>query len=409
MKNLKYILFLSIYFLFQQSIYSQWEKLSDSIHGITVLHQNNNNIYAGYLGTVYFSADNGITWIEKKSGLKYWSSVVSIDSKDSLFIIGCSGDGVYISTNYGDQWIEKDNGLVSKNVKKVGIIGRTLFAGEDYNPITNEIGGLYYSIDLGDHWKQIKNIPNINSYEFEIIDSVIFIPQSGGIYRSFDKGNNWENINDTLGSILSKDKSKLFVFHGRQYYFSEDYGNTWQKITYESDYDGFYKILVIDSLIVLCETVRNGNIFISRNFGKNWEMLNQGLSRDGGSVNSIINNDDYVFVSFYNDNIYRLKYNETVGVQDNNYSIKTDFILLQNYPNPFNPSTNIKYRIPSTNRVTLKIYDVLGREVATLVDEIKDAGSYEETFRSKTLPSGIYFYKLHVGNYIETKKMVLLK
>jgi hypothetical protein len=110
----------------------------------------------------------------------------------------------------------------------------------------------------------------------------------------------------------------------------------------------------------------------------------------------------------------------TVGVEDEETPIATEFKLEQNYPNPFNPSTKIKFTIPSvetTRRVvftTLKVYDVLGNEIATLVNEEKPAGEYEVTFDShsgevRNLVSGIYFYQLKAGNFIQTKKMILLK
>jgi hypothetical protein len=85
------------------------------------------------------------------------------------------------------------------------------------------------------------------------------------------------------------------------------------------------------------------------------------------------------------------------------------FFLEQNYPNPFNPSTTIKYSIPTSEFVTLKVYDVLGNEVANMVNEEKSAGTYELKFDAVSLVSGIYFYKLKSGNFIETKKMILLK
>jgi hypothetical protein len=86
-----------------------------------------------------------------------------------------------------------------------------------------------------------------------------------------------------------------------------------------------------------------------------------------------------------------------------------DFILYQNYPNPFNPKTNIGFRIAEFGFVSLKLYDVLGNEVATLVNEIKSAGNYEVTFDASELPSGIYLYQLRSENYASTKKMLLLK
>jgi hypothetical protein len=85
------------------------------------------------------------------------------------------------------------------------------------------------------------------------------------------------------------------------------------------------------------------------------------------------------------------------------------FSLHQNFPNPFNPSTSMQYTIGSRQFVTLKVYDLLGREVATLVNEEKPAGEYEVEFDGSNLPSGIYFYQLKAGSFVETKKMILLK
>ncbi|MBK9098389.1 MAG: T9SS type A sorting domain-containing protein [bacterium] len=117
---------------------------------------------------------------------------------------------------------------------------------------------------------------------------------------------------------------------------------------------------------------------------------------------------------------YRLKqidfdgtsnYSEIVEVEINS---PKQFVLEQNYPNPFNPSTIIKFSVPVTETVCLKVYDVLGNELLILVNEEKPAGQYEVTFDShsgevRNLPSGIYFYKLEVGNFVEAKKMILLK
>ena len=85
------------------------------------------------------------------------------------------------------------------------------------------------------------------------------------------------------------------------------------------------------------------------------------------------------------------------------------FQLYQNYPNPFNPNTFIKYQIPEFSLVTIIIYDMLGNEMATLVNKEKPAGRYKVEFNATGLPSGIYFYRMQVGSFIETKKMVLMK
>ncbi len=96
-----------------------------------------------------------------------------------------------------------------------------------------------------------------------------------------------------------------------------------------------------------------------------------------------------------------------------------DFYLHQNYPNPFNPVTKIKFTIPQADSplpgvtrgglITLKVYDILGRKITTLVNEAKQPGTYEIEFNAEGLPSGVYYYQLKSGSFIETKKMIILK
>jgi hypothetical protein len=103
----------------------------------------------------------------------------------------------------------------------------------------------------------------------------------------------------------------------------------------------------------------------------------------------------------------------TVGIEDEENPIATEFKLEQNYPNPFNPTTTLSFVIGHRSFVTLKVYDVLGNEIATLVNEEKPAGEYEVEFSPessiKNPASGIYFYQLKAGSFIQTKKMVYLK
>jgi len=122
--------------------------------------------------------------------------------------------------------------------------------------------------------------------------------------------------------------------------------------------------------------------------------------------------DENVLLGIYS---YRLKqidydgtyeYSDIVSVE---VGIPNEFGLEQNYPNPFNPATTIKYLIPQLSNVVIKVIDILGNEIATLVNEEKPAGSYEVEFNATGLPSGIYFYRLQAGSFVETKKMVLMK
>ena len=97
------------------------------------------------------------------------------------------------------------------------------------------------------------------------------------------------------------------------------------------------------------------------------------------------------------------------GITHNGTGLPNVFALNQNYPNPFNPSTSIKYQLPKQAFVTIRVYDVLGREVTTLVNETKQAGYYEANFDASKLSSGLYFYKIEAGEFTDTKKMILVK
>ncbi|MBP9191689.1 MAG: T9SS type A sorting domain-containing protein, partial [Ignavibacteria bacterium] len=95
-------------------------------------------------------------------------------------------------------------------------------------------------------------------------------------------------------------------------------------------------------------------------------------------------------------------------ISDEN-EIPKEYSLKQNYPNPFNPNTNIQYDLPTDNFVTIKIYNVLGKEIATLINENKTAGRYIVSFNASKYPSGIYYYKIKAGSYEAIRKMMLIK
>jgi hypothetical protein len=151
-----------------------------------------------------------------------------------------------------------------------------------------------------------------------------------------------------------------------------------------------------------------------------WKFVEIPLSMVGGSGNilfdgiSIVQNpagSDSNIV--YIDGAQYSNPNAT-GIKSNNISSTPDqYNLNQNYPNPFNPSTVISYQIPKSSYVTLRVYDLLGREVASLVNEYEQAGSYNIKFNTESmkrnLTSGIYFYTLKAGNFTSTKKLVLMK
>jgi len=104
-----------------------------------------------------------------------------------------------------------------------------------------------------------------------------------------------------------------------------------------------------------------------------------------------------------------LQSNAVTGVRSQSDVIPEKFLLFQNYPNPFNPSTTINYQLHTNSYVTLKVYDILGREVVTIVNEKENTGSYSVKFDGSQFASGVYFYRLTAGSFVSVKKLTLLK
>ncbi len=142
------------------------------------------------------------------------------------------------------------------------------------------------------------------------------------------------------------------------------------------------------------------------NIGTSWETDEEFLP--GGFSYDIIEYDNKLFLG-RNDGLYVKSI--VTGIKDKikNTKLPKEYSLDQNYPNPFNPSTKINFQIPVGGMVILKIYDVIGNQVATLIHEVKPAGNYSINFDANALSNGVYLYQLTAGDFIQTKKMVVLK
>lgn len=166
-------------------------------------------------------------------------------------------------------------------------------------------------------------------------------------------------------------------------------------------------------------------MFVSWDFPPDVTALIQDLS-NGTNINvPISGSGTYQMNDFQSFNRLKLfvTYNNVVSVGDNYDELADTYKLEQNYPNPFNPTTKIKFAVPPVEtlrnassktdatslQIILKVYDVLGNEIATLVNEYREAGRYEVEFEAESLSSGIYFYTLQAGSYIITKKMILIR
>ena len=129
----------------------------------------------------------------------------------------------------------------------------------------------------------------------------------------------------------------------------------------------------------------------------NWDSLPDSI-QNGATVQ------DTFFVDYV-----RVYKKIATDVESNDPDIPSSFVLSQNYPNPFNPSTTISYSLPQSGFVQLKVYDMLGREVTTLVNKEQTSGNYKIEFNASNLTSGVYFYRLQSGSFAETKKLIFLR
>ena len=161
--------------------------------------------------------------------------------------------------------------------------------------------------------------------------------------------------------------------------------------------------------------INNMGFEIQRNSSATWETI--GFIEGKGTTSEITNYQFFNDLSEFNNSIkleYRLKQIDFNGVFSYSDIVEIEFSpenysLSQNYPNPFNPSTSISFTITKSTFVTLKIFNILGSEITTLVNQVTPSGKYEIKFDAKNLPSGIYLYTITAGEFVDTKKMLLMK
>ena len=203
--------------------------------------------------------------------------------------------------------------------------------------------------------------------------------------------------------IHSRFESNMINTYSAQIVYSGDsliYINNVSDFTFNMLYDNY---IYVDSVLKADSLAKAfaGNTTSSAYYSKMWELSK-------GFTTKLFKEASHKLTCL----IYTAWINagSPVSVEDKNIlQSPVAFNLYQNYPNPFNPTTKINWQSPISSWQTLKIYDVLGNEVATLVDEYKPVGSYEVNFNASHLSSGIYLYKLQIGDLVETKKMTLLK
>jgi Secretion system C-terminal sorting domain/Two component regulator propeller len=332
------------------------------------------------------STDNGATWLPDTMGLGVAAqSSVPIYFADENGVQHYSFDGapaaVYKKSS-GSSWIPDTAGL--------GLLSQTypnVFA-------SDKRGSLYWAITT--------TTPNY----------------AGLLYKRPIAGGTW--LPDTAGlqgaivySITPDKNGNLYAgTYGGGIY--KKTGNTWSGFSTPNGLGGSSAfVTTVDSSGALWAgfSTLNGfnflwhGIYYTTDNGSSWTYA--GL--DSISVRALIVYGDSVYAVTYNDGLYVLTKNGGTNGVRTATSTPNTFALLQNYPNPFNPTTVIRFSIPQRERISLIVYDILGREVATLVNGDLEAGPHQATFDASKLASGIYLYRLKAGTFTATKKLVLLK
>jgi len=249
------------------------------------------------------------------------------------------------------------------------------------------------------------------------------------MWKTTNAGNNWSIIYDSVGYLRNKSVQFLNENTGIKalnypsgYYKTTNGGANWFEFSLPNSItaDGSFKFINPNTgWISSRPSFYYRNIIKTINGGSNWIV--QLIDSTGGEFNSIYAFDNNnAWICGDNNSIYKTTDGGgNVGIILINNNIPDKFSLSQNYPNPFNPTTTIKFSIPSLNPpfnkggtggfVTLKVCNILGKEVAILVNEKLQAGIYEVKFDGTNLPSGVYYYRIETESYCETKKMLMIK
>jgi photosystem II stability/assembly factor-like uncharacterized protein len=405
---------------------SNWQSITSNVTDdlLSVSFNGTNGVAGGTSQTIIYSTDSGASWSTSQSGFfgggfygtqMFNSGTSFVAGENSIFqpMFGNSTDGgqswnftaFYLNSNegqlYGIHFFDMNNGVASAGV----------FTGE---------GAICTTSDAGTTWTTQPFFSNaLYALDFPATQIGYSVGVSGIIIKSSDGGNSWETLSGGTSNNLN-DLSFADELNG---YIVGDNGTVLKTTSggvIPVELTSFSVSLNENNVKLFWETsteTNNSGFYIQRKSKRTWENLNfiegNGTTIESHSYYYIDNLSDLN----YSGNIYyRLKQVDYDGSIENSatkeifYNPKPDeFSLEQNYPNPFNPTTLIKFSLPEGTNVKLTIYDLLGNEIKILVDEFKPAGTYSEKFDGANLTSGIYIYRLQAGEYVSTKRMVLIK
>jgi photosystem II stability/assembly factor-like uncharacterized protein len=423
---------LLLFTFFSQICFAQWVQtngpygaISSSMF-INSIAVKNSMLFANVLkqemsmaplpGQIQISTDNGMTWNYADSGLTDPYVNDFTYSGTEIFIGNVNNHpntpgGVFISTNNGLSWDTR--GLQGQHVSSL------LFVNDSCLLACPSFNGIYRSSDKGLSWTKTlqcrvgnKNLIMANNG----VETKIFAGTSQGIFLSTDQGESWTLVNNGLPPL---NISNLAVCGKTVFAFCHDgsasgylcrstnYGSNWEVVTGMSNMSS---LIAIGTNLIAKGYFSDGypTVLLSTNSGEDWTDIGAGLPEF--CWGPIAANDSYLFTGTYENGIWRRPLSEiiTFVTEDKNH-LPDEYHLSQNFPNPFNPSTRIKYSVPSSSKVVIKVFDILGNEIETLVNGEKPAGTYELIWNAAEVSSGVYFYRIAAEKYTAAKKMLLIK
>ncbi len=379
-----------------------WEEVSGFASGeiVYTMAYSGSTMYAGtWGGKIYMSNNNGQSWTVINSGMNVgfiWSLQVS-----GSYIFAATEQGVFKYN--GSSWTLTS--LAGMDVHALTSYNGTIYAG------TWGLG-VFKSEDNGTTWLPINNglgyILTVQSLAVNTSGEIFVGTAGGGMFKSSNNGTSFTKLScgyELIWALGVTSNNTVFAgSYGDGLYRSTNGGTTFEKVSLNVPY--IYSIVVDASGRVYVSSWASG-VFVSEDNGATWTSMGMG----GAGVSSLMvsNNAKNVFVGTKEGKVFMSSVDGKVTTVNSEEEIPTKFELNQNYPNPFNPATTIQFAIPEAGNYSLRIYDILGQEVVTLIDGQLNIGMHKVNFDASRLSSGMYIYKLTGNNVNLTKKMILMK
>ncbi len=423
---MKKIIFTVSFLLLYCNSYSQsgWFRVSDSIPDLVIMSMQFTSDNTGFIvgsygatcpGGVLKTTNAGLNW-QFTNFPNFSADDVSFPNVNTGYI--CSwfwGLGSYVikTTNSGVNWICTDTIMKSFFKMKFFDVNTGIVASKYSTVHKTTDGGYNWIAQTGVNWMEPYCIWCFDADNWLVTDKSNLLNKTtnGGVNWSILNFNNFE-----LGSLFFINSTT--GFSSTQYggiYKTTNRGDNWVRIDSIVHYQNWGNIFFVnENTGYVCGYGSYGNIYKTTNGGYNW--IPQSTNTNKRMYYIYFTNSNTGYVGGENGIIYKTT-NGGVWIKQTGSQIPEKYLLYQNYPNPFNPVTKIKFDIPNSptlykggqGEVSLKIFDITGREIQTLVYEKLNPGTYEVTFDGTNLTSGVYFYQLKSNEYVETKKLVLLK